>query len=110
MPYLGYIPIVGSNLKLKVFIAAVGQSNIFRAVLLETNINTAAFCLAGCGAVGCFILEVFWFGFFFPPPLQNESGFISFGIGMSLEGKTTTFKKQLPDFKWMSASMWNSVL
>lgn len=56
---MSYIPIVGSNLKLKVFIAVFGQSNILRAVLLETNINIAAFCPAGCRTVGHFILEVF---------------------------------------------------
>lgn len=39
--------------------AAFGQSNIFRSVLLETNIITAAFCPAGCRTVECFILEVF---------------------------------------------------
>lgn len=39
--------------------AAFGQSNIFRSVLLETNFNTAAFCPAGCRTVQCFILEVF---------------------------------------------------
>lgn len=39
--------------------AVFGQSNIFRSVLLETNINIAAFCPAGCRTVEYFILEVF---------------------------------------------------
>lgn len=39
--------------------AAFEQSSIFRSVLLKTNINTAAFCPAGCRTVECFILEVF---------------------------------------------------
>lgn len=35
----------------------------------------------------------------FSPLPQNESGFISFRIGMSLEGKTFAFKRELPDLK-----------
>lgn len=81
---------------------AFGQSNIFRSVLLETNINIAAFCHAGCRTVECFILEVFPVS---PPTFQTEPGFISFGIAMSPEGKTTVFQRELPDFKLMSASL-----
>lgn len=108
---------VGSNLK--IFIAAFGQSSIFRAVLLETNINVAAFYPAGCGIIGYFILKVlpgliFWvfcglWGFFcfcscFFPPLFKMNDLISFRIGVSLEGKTP-FKRELPDFKLMTAAL-----
>lgn len=64
MPCVSYVPIVGSNLKLTVFIAAFGQSNVLRAVLLETGINIAAFCLQAVELLNtsfwkCFLYLVF---------------------------------------------------
>lgn len=47
-------------------------------------------------------------GFFFPPPTVFKIS-LSFRIGMSLGGRTTAFKRELPDFKWRFASLWNCI-
>lgn len=77
--------------------AALGPSNIFRSVLLKSNIDMQPSALQAAELLNA----SFWKCFLFPPPpaLQTEPGFISFGIAMSLEGKTTVFKRELPDFK-----------
>lgn len=51
----------------------------------------------------CEVFLIFVLVFF--PPLFKMNDLISFRVGVSLEGKTTAFKRELPDFKLVTAAL-----